>query len=222
MLLTLPDVLNADTLNGLRQFLATAQWEDGSKTAGAGSRSRKHNLQVNPSDPNLAQWREVITGALMRHPVTQFLILPKRIMTPVFNRYDQGMQYQDHVDFPLLDKEPRMRADLSVTLFLSPPESYQGGELVIGTPDGEQRVKLQAGQAIVYPSSTLHRVETVRSGSRLAAVTTIQSHVRGETERNINADMVRLWRMVEDMAPDGPEVRLAAKIHHNLLRLWAE
>lgn len=222
MLLTLPDVLRADVLNGLRQFLASAQWEEGNKTAGAGSRSRKHNLQVSPSDPNLPQWREVITEALMRHPMTQFLILPKRIMTPVFNRYDQGMKYQDHVDFPLLDNEPRMRADLSVTLFLSAPETYQGGELVIGTPDGERRVKLPTGQAIVYPSSTLHRVETVRSGSRLAAVTTIQSHVRGEAERNIIADMVQLWRRVEDLAPEGGEVRLAAKIHHNLLRLWAD
>ncbi len=222
MLLTLSDVLQPDVLSGLYDALAGAQWEDGRNTAGAGSRDRKNNAQVSPSDPNLPQWRALVTQALWSHPMMQFLVLPKRIMAPVFNRYDTGMYYQDHVDFPLLEGDPRMRADLSLTLFLSPPESYQGGELVIGLPDGEQRIKLPAGQAIVYPASTLHRVETVRSGSRIAAVTTIQSHVRGQTERDLIADMVRLWRLVEDMAPQGEEVRLAAKIHHNLLRLWAD
>lgn len=222
MLLTLPDVLDAQTLSGLRNALAGARWEDGRSTAGAGSRERKNNAQVSTADPNLPQWRAMVMQALQRHPMMQFLVLPKRIMAPVFNRYDTGMYYQDHVDFPLLEDAPHMRADLSLTLFLSPPESYAGGELVIGLPDGEQRIKLPAGHAIVYPASTLHRVETIRSGSRIAAVTTIQSHVRGQAERDLIADMVKLWRLVEDLSPQGEEVRLAAKIHHNLIRLWAD
>lgn len=222
MLLTLPDVLDAATLAHLREALAGARWEEGGTTAGAGSRGRKHNLQVAPSEPRLAEWRDAVVQALRRHPMMQFLVMPKRIMAPVFNRYDPGMQYLDHVDFPLLGPEPRMRADLSLTLFISAPETYDGGELVIDTPDGEHRIKLAAGQAIVYPASTLHRVEPVRSGSRVAAISTIQSHIRGETERALLADIVNLWRRVEDMAPNSEEVRLAAKIHHNLIRLWAD
>jgi len=222
MLLTLPDVLDAPTLAHLREALASAQWEDGGGTAGAGSRGRKHNLQVTAAEPRLPEWRKTVMQALRNHPMMQFLVLPKRIMAPLFNRYDPGMQYQNHVDFPLLGTEPRMRADLSVTLFISDPGTYEGGELVIETPDGERRVKLAAGQAIVYPASTLHRVEPVRSGSRIAAISTIQSHVRGEAERVLLADVVNLWRRIEDQAPSSEEVRLAAKIHHNLIRLWAD
>lgn len=222
MLLTLPEVLDAATLAQLREGLSDAQWEDGSFTAGAGSRSRKHNLQVAAAEPRLPKWQAAVTQALHRHPMMQFLVMPKRIMAPVFNRYDPGMEYRDHVDFPLLGTEPRMRADLSLTLFISAPETYEGGELTIATTDGERRIKLAAGQAIVYPASTLHRVEPVRAGSRIAAVSTIQSHIRGETERALLGDLVTLWRRVEDMAPNSEDVRLAAKIHHNLIRLWAD
>lgn len=222
MLLTLPDVLDATALSQLHDGLAGAQWEDGRKTAGAGSRNQKNNLQVAAGSPRLTEWQTVVTQALHRHPMMQFLVMPKHIMPPVFNRYDPGMEYRDHVDFPLLGAEPRMRADLSLTLFISRPETYEGGELVIGIPDGERRIKLAAGHAIIYPASTVHRVEAVRAGSRIAAVSTIQSHIRSEAERTLLTDLVTLWRRVEDMAPGSEEVRLAAKIHHNLIRLWAD
>lgn len=222
MFLTLTEILDAQSLAGLRAGLAAAQWEDGRTTTGAGARERKRNLQVAAAEPRLGEWQTLVHRALHRDPMMQFLVIPKRIMAPVFNRYDPGMYYQDHVDFPLLGPEPRMRADLSVTLFLSDVDEYEGGELVVGASDGERRFKLPAGQALVYSASTLHRVEPVRAGSRLAAVTTIQSHVRGETERALLADVVALWRRIEEMAPAGEERRLAAKIHHNLIRLWSE
>lgn len=222
MLLTLPEVLDAASIAPLHEALSGAQWEAGATTAGAGSRNRKRNLQVAATEQRLPEWQALVTQALQRHPMMQFLVMPRHIMPPMFNRYDAGMHYGDHVDFPLLGAEPRMRADLSLTLFLSAPESYTGGELVIGLPEGERRIKLAAGQAIVYPASTLHRVEPVGRGTRLAAVSTIQSHVRGETERALIADVVNLWRRIEDMAPQSEEVRLAAKIHHNLIRLWAD
>lgn len=222
MYLTLTDVLDTAALSALRSGLANAQWEDGRATTGAAARGRKNNLQVAAQEPHLGEWRETVLRALGQHPMMRFLIMPKRIMAPVFNRYDTGMYYEDHVDFPLLGPEPRMRADLSLTLFLAGPEEYEGGELVIGAADGERRVKLPAGQAIVYPASTLHRVEPVRSGARIAAITTIQSHVRGDAERALLADVVALWRRIEDKAPASEEVRLAAKIHHNLIRLWAD
>lgn len=222
MFLVLPDVLEPPALADLRSGLETARWEDGSATTGAAARLRKRNLQVAATEPRLGEWRNLVLQALHRHSMMQFLVLPKRIMAPVFNRYEAGMLYLDHVDFPLLGPEPRIRADLSLTLFLSQPEEYEGGELVIGTSAGEKRVKLPAGQAIVYPASTLHRVEPVQSGIRTAAIATIQSHIRGEAERQLVADFVNLWRRVEDLAPGSEEARLAAKIHHNLIRLWAE
>lgn len=222
MFLTLTDVLDPQSLADLRAALAAAQWEDGRATTGAAARERKKNLQVSAAEPRLAEWQSLVGRALHRHPMVQFLVVPKRIMAPLFNRYDSGMYYQDHVDFPLLGAEPRMRADLSLTLFLSEPHEYQGGELVADADGDERRFKLPAGQAIVYPASTLHRVEPVAGGSRLAAVTTIQSHVRGEAQRALLADLTALWRRIEDIAPASEETRLAAKIHHNLIRLWSE
>lgn len=222
MFLVLPDVIEPAALGELRNGLEAARWEDGSATTGAAARLRKRNLQVAAAEPRLGEWQELVARALRKHPMMQFLVMPKRIMAPVFNRYQAGMQYLDHVDFPLLGPEPSMRADLSLTLFLSRPEEYEGGELVIGASDGEKRVKLAAGQAIVYPASTLHRVEPVQKGVRTAAITTIQSHIRGAAERELIADFVGLWRRVEDLAPGSEEARLAAKIHHNLIRLWAD
>lgn len=222
--LILRDVLDSETLQHLREELPTAQWQEGSATTGAAARDRKRNLQVSPEEPRLESWQDTVEQALRSHPMMQFLVVPKYFMPPVFNRYDETMFYRDHVDFPLLTKrgEPRMRADFSITLFLSKPEEYSGGELIIGFNDGDRRIKLQAGEAIVYPASTLHRVETVHSGSRVAAITTIQSHIRGEERHAILQDLVYLWRRVEDIAPNSPEFRLAAKIHHNLIRLWAD
>lgn len=222
MKLIIPNVLTEEEVRALRQGLQQGKWEPGQLTAGAGSRSRKNNLQIAPTEPALNQWRDIVSQALYRNPMVQFLVLPKVIMPPVFNRYDTGMYYRDHVDFPLLGGSPKMRADLSLTLFITPPEGYLGGELVVGTDSQESTFKLPCGHAIVYPASTIHRVETVRDGSRVAAVTTVQSHIRDESKRQLLADYVRLWRWVEDMAPNSENQRLAAKIHHNLVRLWAD
>lgn len=225
MFLTITDILDGAALAALRKGLADAKWEDGLATTGTAGRGRKNNLQVAADDPRLDEWRKLVVRALFRHPMMEFLVLPKRIMPPVFNRYDAGMYYRDHVDFPLLvgiGGGPRLRADLSLTLFLSEPGEYDGGELVIGASDSERSVKLPAGQAIVYPSSTLHRVEPVRAGSRIAAVTTLQSYVRDETERALLGDMVKLLGRIEELAPASDEARLAKKIHHNLIRLWAD
>lgn len=223
MLLTIPDVLDETTIKRLRSDLAGANWTGGlATTGGAGSR-RKNNLQVTADDPQFLEWRQHIAKRLYQHPMMRFLVLPKIIMPPVFNRYDAGMFYRDHVDYPLLATGAApMRADLSMTVFLCAPEEYDGGELVIGTSDGERRVKLPAGQAIVYPASTLHRVEPVRSGSRLGVISTVQSRIHGEAERALIGDMVSLWNRIEARDPDGEEVRLAKKIHHNLVRLWAD
>ncbi|MDN5864982.1 MAG: Fe2+-dependent dioxygenase [Gammaproteobacteria bacterium] len=223
MFLTIPDLLDADRIARLRADLGRADWSGGLDSTGGAGQGRKSNLQVTADDPQFAHWRKQIAATLWQHPMMRFLVMPRRIMPPVFNRYDTGMYYRDHVDYPLLaGAGMMMRADLSLTIFLSAPDEYEGGDLVIGLRDGERRVKLPAGQAIVYPASTLHRVEPVRSGSRLGIISTVQSRIRGETERALVGDMVALWNRIEAREPDGEDVRLARKIHHNLVRLWAD
>jgi PKHD-type hydroxylase len=222
MLLALQDILNADELATLRERVVRAEYAAGGLTAGEGSRERKHNLQIAAGDPALPELRQVVTQAFMRNQLFQFLAMPKHIMPIVFNRYDEGMYYKDHVDFPLLGTSPRMRADLSITLFLSNRDEYEGGELVIEQSSGAQAVKLDSGQAIIYPSYSIHRVTPVTRGTRFAAVTTVQSFVRDEVKRDLIADLVRLMRWVQDVAPQSDQARLANKIHANLLRIWAD
>jgi PKHD-type hydroxylase len=222
MLLAFHDVLTAEEVRTLRTELASLPFVEGARTAGPGSRSRKNNVQLSDTDPRATAARAFVRDALSRNQAFQFLVLPQRIMTPMFNRYDVGMYYEDHVDFPLLGPPPPLRADLSVTLFLSSPDEYEGGELVIRTGYGDQTVKLPAGAAVVYPAYYIHRVEPVARGSRWAAITTVQSAIREESRRDLIADLVRLMRWVQDVAPLSEEARLVNKIHANLLRLWAE
>lgn len=222
MLLAIPDVLAADELADLRERLQGAPFVSGTVSAGAASSAGKNNLQADENDPAIAALRQTVTAALERNQMLQFLGLPKHIMPPMFNRYDVGMYYRDHVDYPLLGKSPRVRADLSLTLFLTPPADYDGGELVVETPNGAQAAKLEAGSAILYPAYSIHRVMPVTRGSRLAAITTIQSFIRDETRRDLMADMVKLLRWVQDQAPESEPARLAGKIHANLIRIWAD
>ncbi len=222
MLIKLDNVLDADEFRKVHQQAQQAHYVPGSTTAGESSRSRKHNLQIAENDPVLPELQKSVLAALRRHPVLQFLAVPKHIMPPMFNRYDTGMHYQDHVDFSLVGANDKIRTDLSVTLFLSGRDEYDGGELIVSSTDGEQAVKLDRNEAIIYPAGQLHRVETVRRGSRLAAITTIQSFIRHESQRELLADLMRLARAIQDRAPQSDEARLANKIHANLLRLWAD
>lgn len=223
MLIVLESVLTPEEFQSVRQQVEQAQYVPGATTAGEGSRSRKHNLQISERDPNLAGLQHAVLQALARHQIFQFLAVPKHIMPPMFNRYDAGMYYHDHVDFSLVGGAGgKIRTDLSMTLFLSAPDEYDGGELVVELPDGGQNIKLEKNQAIIYPAGQLHHANLVTRGMRLAAVTTIQSFVRHESQREMLADVIRLARAIQNRAPQSDEARLANKIHANLLRLWAE
>ncbi|HSC47808.1 MAG TPA: Fe2+-dependent dioxygenase [Gammaproteobacteria bacterium] len=223
MLIVLENVLTSDELKALRGKVERAQYVSGATTAGEGSKSRKNNLQISERDPALAEMQGVVLDALARHQVFQFLAVPKHVMTPMFNRYDVGMYYQNHVDFSLVGApNNRIRTDLSMTLFLSGRDEYDGGELVVESANGAQAIKLDINQAIVYPAGQLHRANPVTRGTRLAAITAIQSFVRDESRRDLLADVMQLARAVQDRAPTSDEARLANKIHANLLRLWAE
>ncbi|MGH8115586.1 MAG: Fe2+-dependent dioxygenase [Rhodanobacteraceae bacterium] len=223
MFIVLEDVLTPEEFRALRPRVEQARFVAGDTTAGEGSRGRKHNLQIAENDPGLPEFQGVVLQALARHSLFQFVAVPKHVLPPMFNRYDVGMEYQEHVDFSLVGKMgSRIRTDLSMTLFLSAPEEYDGGELVVAAQEGARSIKLGANQAIVYPSGQLHRANPVTRGTRLAAVTTIQSFIREESRRALLVDVMTLARAVQDMDPHSDASRLANKIHANLLRQWAE
>lgn len=223
MLIVLDNVLTADELTSMRRKVQQAEYVSGATTAGEGSKSRKNNLQISERDALLPELQATVLSALARHQVFQFLAVPKFIMPPMFNRYDVGMYYQNHVDFSLVGlPNAKVRTDLAMTLFLSGQDEYDGGELVVESTNGAQAIKLEVNQAIVYPAGQLHRANPVTRGSRLAAVTMIQSFIRDESKRDLLADVMQLARTVQDRVPGSDEARLANKIHANLLRLWAE
>ncbi|MGH8283281.1 MAG: Fe2+-dependent dioxygenase [Gammaproteobacteria bacterium] len=224
MLIVLENVLTMDEFAAVRRQVELAKFVSGAVSAGEGSRTRKHNLQISEQDAVLPGLQKTVLTALARHQIFQFLAVPKHVMPPMLNRYDVGMYYQNHVDFSLISGGGgnKIRTDLSMTLFLSGREEYDGGELVVESVDGTQMIKLEKNQAIVYPSGQLHRANPVTRGTRLAAVTTIQSFIRDESKRELLADVIKLSQAVQDMSPQSDEARLVNKIYANLLRFWAE
>ncbi|SHF38161.1 PKHD-type hydroxylase [Modicisalibacter ilicicola DSM 19980] len=223
MILCIADVLDSPTLTALRNELATDElYVDGRKTAGWHAREVKRNEQADAGSAEVQRWRERVGECIRRHPLFQMAARPAR-MTPVrFSRYQQGMHYGNHVDDPVMGGEQSVRTDLSFTLFLESPETYDGGELVTDTTAGEQRYKLPAGSMILYPSSTLHRVEPVTRGQRLAAIGWVQSQVRDPGAREILFDLDTARRQLFEREGKSREFDLISKSLANLQRLWIE
>jgi len=194
---------------------------DGKLTASGYARDVKHNLQLQRTGPQVSEMDKLVFAAFARSAEFQSFAMPRRMAAPIFSRYDPGMEYGSHVDNALMGGASGVRSDLSVTLFLSPPDSYEGGELVIEMAVGEQQIKLDAGEAIVYPSSSVHHVAPVTSGARFAAVTWVQSVIRDERMRAILYDLHRA--MAHPDAARSPELLLLlSKSYNNLLRYAAE
>lgn len=200
--------------------LAQQSFVDGKLTAHGGARSVKNNLQLGRSGLAATELDQLVLSALRRNETFQAFAFPKRVMFPIFNRYEPGMEYGAHVDGGIMATagDP-MRADLAMTLFLSPPDSYEGGELILELPSGEEEIKLAAGEAFVYSAKYIHRVGPVRRGVRMAAVTWVQSAVRDASMRAILYDLHLVLRKLEDR--EEPAL-LVSKSYHNLLRLASE
>lgn len=219
MNLCLSGVLDSDTLQRIRSLLAGASFGDGAATAGWNARPVKRNEQATHDAA-----AQLVSQALMRHPLFRTAALPARLRTPLFSRYRPGMSYGTHVDNPLMGTLNSLRADIAVTVFLSDPAAYDGGELVLDTHSGTQAYKLEAGQALVYPATTLHRVNEITRGERLAAILWVQSLVRDAARREILFDLDTVRRNLWERAGDTttPDFELLAKSYANLLRAWAE
>jgi PKHD-type hydroxylase len=224
MMLHVPKVLDAAQVADFRQRLAAAGWTDGRITAGYQSARAKNNLQLPESDPVALELSVRVRAALDRSPLFFAAALPRRVFTPLFNLYREGNGFGDHVDNAVRFEQngQPVRTDLSATLFLSGPEEYDGGELVIGAASGTHSVKLPAGDLVLYPSTTIHKVEAITRGERLACFFWIQSMVRDEGERTLlfNLD-VAIQKLNQDHAGHPAAVELVG-VYHNLLRKWAE
>ncbi len=224
MLICIADVLTMDELSHTIAQLDRATFVNGTLTAGWHARLVKHNMQVQDDESGLLPGlQQLILAAIDRHPLFQMVARPKKVRSPLLSRYEIGMSYGTHVDNSLMGSgEHVMRSDLSLTLFLSDPQTYTGGELVIESTHGEQVFKLPAGSMIVYPSSSLHRVEPVTHGIRLAAVTWVQSLIRDPGDRELLFDLDTARQLIFDKSGKTPEFDLISKSHANLLRKWIE
>jgi PKHD-type hydroxylase len=223
MMLVLSDVLTADELATIGAALAAASFVDGKLTAGWHAQSVKQNLQLAAGDPIAIDLQATIGAALERHRLLQAAVRPKLIRPVLINRYDAGMAYGDHTDNALMRQgDGWLRSDVSMTVFLNSPDDYVGGELAIETSLGEERFKLAAGSAIVYPSGTLHRVCEVTQGVRLAAVTWMQSWVRDPAQREILFDLDTVRQSIFAQQGKTVEFDLISKTLSNLLRQWAD
>lgn len=236
MLYIIEQVLDANTVASFVHKLQTdsPHWQPGNLTAGAAAKNQKDNNQLGTQHPDYQALSNTVMNALNNHPVFMSAALPKTILPPIFSEYNQGQRYGNHVD-NALQIHPKtgqmLRTDLSLTLFLSDPESYQGGELIIDDAYAEHAIKLNAGDAILYPSTSIHRVNSVTQGKRLAMVTWIQSLVKSNEQRQILHDLdishiLLRQKLLNNKAAEQIEVHDELKklnqSYHNLLRLWAE
>ena len=224
MLLQIPGVLSPDQVACFRSVLDRAQWVDGNETSGHQSARAKHNEQVAETDPVARQLGEEILVALAASPLFMSAAVPKQVFPPLFNRYGPGMAFGNHVDNAIRAHGPtgvRIRTDLSATLFLAAPSEYDGGELLVEDTYGVQRVKLAAGDMVLYPATSLHRVEPITRGARVASFFWIQSLVREDAQRALLFDLDMSIVRLTQANPGEPALVPLTGVYHNLLRMWA-
>lgn len=225
MLLHIPHVLTPDQTRHARKLLARAGWADGRITAGHQSAKAKANLQLPDTDPVARELGGLVLAGLESSATFLSAALPQRVFPPLFNRYGEGMAFGSHVDNAirgLPGSAERIRTDLSATLFLSEPEGYEGGELLVEDTFGFHKVKLPAGDMVLYPATSLHRVSPVTRGERLASFFWIQSLVRDDARRTLLFDLDGSIQALRRDMPDHPSALNLTSCYHNLLRMWAE
>jgi len=225
MLLRVPNMLTPDQVAHCRKVLSEADWVDGRVTAGHQSAQVKDNMQLPEESQAARELSQLVQKALEGSPLFFSAALPAKVFPPLFNRYRGGQAFGVHVDNAVRQVRGtphRVRTDLSATLFLSAPDEYDGGELLIEDTFGTQSVKLPAGDLVLYPASSLHRVQPVTRGERVASFFWIQSMVRDDGERTLLFDLDAAIQKLASEAPGQPAVVQLTGIYHNLLRRWAD
>lgn len=222
MFLAVPDFLTESEVQALRDLAAQGAFVEGKSTVSAASERSKRNEQLQFTRDEVALVNKMIQDAIQRSSAVQFFAWPRRVNTPLISRYGPGMEYGGHFDSPIMfsrDGEP-LRTDLSMTVFLSAPDDYEGGELHLDTPLGSQTFKLPAGHAFLYPTTMYHRVAPVTRGARLAAVTWIQSLIKEPDRRQILCDLAQAHQAYQAGRPHG--VKHLHQAFTNLVKLWSE
>lgn len=226
MLTIISDLLDGRQLGDIRALIDAAQWVDGNVTSGHQSALAKNNLQLPEDSPEARQAGQIILEALGRNPLFIAAALPLKIFPPLFNSYAGGQGFGVHVDSAVRIQAGsgfRVRSDLSMTVFLEDPDSYVGGEIIVETQFGAQQVKLPAGHAVLYPSSSLHRVNPVTSGRRVASFFWLQSMVRDDSARQTLFDLdSSIQSLATIVGQDNAEIIRLTGVYHNLLRRWAD
>ena len=225
MLLHIPQVLTQAEVADIRQVLDTQGWVDGLRSTGPQAANVKRNLQLDAASPVFAPLSQRIAQALQRHPMFVSAVLPNTMLPPMFNRYEGGGHYGNHIDNTIQTDRfsgQKVRTDVSTTVFLSDPDEYEGGELIAEDSFGTHEVKLDAGDAIVYPSTSLHRVEPVTSGVRVASFLWTQSLVRDAWRRSMLFELDMTILKLRNQLGDNAEVVALTGHYHKLLQQWAE
>ena len=223
MLLHVPVVLKPDEVKLARSWLAGASFVDGKLSAGLAARRVKANEELERGAADVERLDRLVMGNLVRHPVYRAGALPLHAASPLYARYRPGMVYGDHLDDPIMGTEGVMyRSDVAVTVFLSAPEEYDGGELVIRAADGERVVKSAAGDAVLYPAGTIHHVNPVTRGERLVALTWVQSLVRDPARRELLYGLNLAREKLLVAAPEAQETAQVNAAYLNLIRMWSD
>ncbi|MFC0711726.1 Fe2+-dependent dioxygenase [Azorhizophilus paspali] len=225
MLLHIPGVFSRDEVRRIRQALEQAQWLDGKVTAGYQSARTKHNLQLAEDDPLAREIASAMLERLWQNPQFMSAALPHKVYPPLFNCYTDGGTFGFHIDNAVRQvrgSAERVRTDLSSTLFFSDPDEYDGGELVIQDTYGSQRVKLPAGDLVLYPATSIHQVTPVSRGARYASFFWTQSLVREDSQRSLLYEMDQAIQSLSRDVPDHPALVQLTGNYHNLLRRWGE
>jgi len=222
MLTTIPALLDSEQLEAVCSELRRGNFIDGKLSAGERAAANKRNLELSPSAPVFEALNNVVMTRLVQHPVYLKTALPAKICAPIYARYTAGMEYGSHIDDPVMGPpSSRYRSDIAITVFLNPAEEYEGGELVIESPNGSREVKLPAGHAVLYPASSYHAVKPVVSGERLVALTWVQSMIRRADQREILVELDRARDALEQ-DHDSAVLQRIDLCYANLFRMWAE
>lgn len=221
MLVDIKNILGETELQKIQELLKTANFRDGHLSAGMAAQQVKNNLEV--ADENInTSLNNIVMNNVVRHPKYQQAALPHRIAAPFYARYETGMEYGEHIDDPIMGQPDRYRSDLAMTIFLNSPTEYEGGELIIQTPFGEQSIKSNAGDAVLYPATTRHRVAKVISGERLVAVTWVQSLIRDNEQRELLYQLSKTREKMLRKNPDSEDTKRIDSTYVNLVRMWSE
>jgi PKHD-type hydroxylase len=222
MLITVQGILTGDQVKLVRSMLDNAKFIDGKLSAGAVARQIKNNEELDIHSQELAKLNEIVMGSLIRHPEYRNAALPMKVAAPYYARYKEGMSYGDHVDDPITVLDEPYRSDVSITVFLNDPDEYDGGELVIRTSYGENSIKLPAGDAVIYPSSSVHHINEITRGTRLVAVTWLQSLIRDPARRELLYELNQVREKMLKEAPADEATKKIDRTYVNLIRMWGE